>query len=317
LTEDSYLSQIVETAFPKSMHKKYQQAMIEHPLHKNIIATQLSNKVVNQMGFTYVYRIHVETGASVDEIIRAFATSSHIFDISGVQKSIEALDFKIPMNEQYEMLYHIRNLLNLSTRWFLHNSYAKNDLKTTIEKYVTPIKILEKLIPNLMVGHTKQYLQSLTEKFLQVGLPKELAKHIATYRGMYTALNIVDVATKNKFDLLKTAQIYFKAGERINLVWFRDQIAADSREGHWNILARLTLRDELDFCQRAFTIAVMQKCQKKEDPAHLIQIWIDNNPRVLQRWEKILEMLHNSSQTEYSMFFIAIRELLGLITTSQ
>jgi glutamate dehydrogenase len=317
LTEDPYLSQIVETAFPSSTCKKYKKAMSEHPLHTNIIATQLSNNVVNQMGFTYVYRLNVETGATFDEIIRAFTASSHIFGTTEVQKLIEALDFKIPMPEQYDMLYNIRHLLNLSTRWFLHNNYVKDGLQKTIDKYSTPIKTLEQIIPDLMVGYTQEYLQTLITKFLKAGLPKDLAKHIATYRAMYTSLNIVDVATKHKFDLLKTAQVYFRAGERINLVWFRDQIAADSREGHWNILARLTLRDELDFCQRAFTIAVMQNDTKKADAVKLVETWITKNPRVLHRWEKILESLHNSTQVEYSMFFIAVRELLGLIMTSQ
>ena len=317
LPEDPYLGQILETAFPVSVRKKYKQAMKHHRLHRDIVATQLSNQVVNEMGITFVYRLQMETGATVDEIIRAHAIASRVFGTTELQKIIESLDFKIPMGEQYEMLFNIRNLVNLSARWFLHTNHLRGDLGNLIEHYSTRVRSLENLIPDLMAGYTKEYLESLTIKFVQSGLPKEIARRIATYRAIYTALNIIDVATDNNFDLIKTANVYFAAGERINLLWFRDQIAKDSREGHWNTLARLTLRDELDYSQRALTIAIINKNKKEHDADKLIEKWMSTNQRPLERWERLLEMLHSSTQIDYTMFFIAIRELMGLILTSQ
>ena len=317
LPDDPYLSRLLETAFPFSIRKKYKHAMNEHRLRKDIIATQLSNLVINEMGITFVYRLQMETGATVDEIIRAHAVASHIFGTHDLESLVEALDFKISMDEQYDMLYHIRNLINLSTRWFLHSNHIQDDLQSLIEHYSVRVKELENLTPILMAGFTKQYLETLTERFLKAGLPKEVARRIATYRAIYTSLNIIEVATKNQFDLIKTAKVYFAAGERINLLWFRDQIAADAREGHWNTLARLTLRDELDIAQRALTVVIMKNEKKEPDPGKLIDKWMSKNQRALERWDKLLTMLHGSADVEYTMFFIAIRELLGLILTSQ
>lgn len=168
-----------------------------------------------------------------------------------------------------------------------------------------------------MGGFTKTYLATITERFSKAGLPVNIARRIATYRAIYTSLNIIDVATIHKFDLIKTAEVYFASGERINLLWFRDQIASDTREGHWNTLARLTLRDELDIAQRALTVAIMQSSEKEKNSSRLIQKWVNTNERALKRWERLQEMMLSSSQVEYTMFFIAIRELLGLILASQ
>lgn len=317
LAEDDYLRLVLDTAFPPSIRKQYQRAMDDHRLHRDIIATQLSNRIVNEMGITYIYRVQMETGSTVDEIIRAHAVASNIFGTHELQDLVESLDFKISMNEQYEMLYHIRNLINLATRWFLHGNHLKGNLADLIEHYSTRVKALEKLIPDLMAGFTKEYLSSLTKRFLKAGLSKEAAQRIATYRAIYTSLNIIEVSTANHFDLEKTAKVYFAAGERINLVWFRDQIASDSREGHWNALARLTLRDELDISQRALTVAIMNKNKKESSTVKLIQKWVDDNQRALHRWDRLLSMLHGSTSIDYTMFFIAIRELIGLIMASQ
>ena len=313
LTNDAYLSQLLETAFPAAIRIKYFPIMRKHRLHKEIIATQLSNHIVNQMGITFAYRLQMETGASIDEIIRAHAVAANIFGTHEVQQLIESLNFKLPMAEQYDMLFNIRQLINISTRWFLRSNRLKGSLESFIEHYRERIKKIEKIIPDLMAGHTKEYLDTLVERFLKAGLSREMATRIATYRAIYTSLNIVEVATKHEFDLIKTAKVYFAAGEHINLLWFRDQIANDTRGGHWNTLARLTLRDELDIAQRALTVAIMKQDKKEPDTKKLIQHWIDKNGRALLRWDKLLAMLHSSTDTDYTMFFITIRELTGLI----
>lgn len=316
LLDDPFFTQLLYTAFPTTLKTKYQHAMSEHKLHRDIIATQLSNQIVNEMGITFVYRLQMETGATVEEIIRAHAVASRIYGTTDLQKSIEALNFKIAMADQYEMLYNIRQLINLSTRWFLHGNHLKGDLNKLITHYASQIKRIEEHIPTLMSGITKDYLTSITERFAKAGLPIAMAKRIATYRAIYTSLNIIDVATLNKFDLLKTTEVYFASGERINLLWFRDQISSDTREGHWNTLARLTLRDELDISQRALTQAIMHSNTKQSSPTTLIETWVMKNQRALQRWDRLQEMLHGSAQVDYTMFFIAIRELLGLILNS-
>lgn len=115
------------------------------------------------------------------------------------------------------------------------------------------------------------------------------------------------------FDLIKTAKVYFAAGERINLLWFRDQIANDSSEGHWNVLARLTLRDELDIAQRGLTVSIMNSNLDEPDENKLINDWLRENKHALDRWDSLLSLLLNSSHTDYSMFFIVLRELITTV----
>jgi len=316
IPEDSYLSMVVETAFPGSIKKDFKKAMYEHPLHRDIIATQLSNQMINEMGITFAYRLYMEMGATVDEVTRAYAVSSRIFGTKELQAVVESLDFKISATTQFEMLYNIRNLIYLATRWFLRSTYLKQDLQNVIAHFSKQVKVLEEVVPRLMAGNTKEYLDLLTHQFLKEGLPEEMARRIATYRAIYTSLNIIDVAQRNNFDLIKTAEVYFDAGERIKLLWFRDQISQDKRQGHWNTMARLNLRDELDLSQRALTIAIINGGRGEKNVSKLIQRWFVQNQHGIKRWEKFLTTLYDSPTVEYFMFFIAMRELFGLILSS-
>ncbi len=313
LPDDSYFTTFLETGFPISLRKPYAKALPKHPLSREIIATQLSNKLVNNMGITFMYRMLMETGMSIADIACAYTISACIFQTDVLQNLIDSFQDKISLSTQYELLHHIRQLLNLATRWFLHNNRLTGGIEKNIKNYGKSVKKLEQLIPKLMGGVTKEYLEKLISQFVSIGIEKDMAQKIAITRALYTSLNIIEVATQNEFDLSLTAETYFKVGSQFNLVWFRDQIANDSREGHWNTMARLSLRDELDNLQRRLTIAILTTNTKERTSEKLINYWLEQNHPIQKRWEKLLEMLLGSENIDYTIFFIALRELSSLI----
>ncbi len=316
LPEDPYFAEIMETAFPKSINQLYPRAGRSHILHREIIATQLSSRIVNEMGMVFLYRLQAESAVSVAKVVRAHAVASAVFGSQALRQLIESLDFKIPVTSQYQLLHHIRHLMNISTRWFLHENRLKSNISQIIEHYKTRVKKLEKLMLTLMTGFTKAFLGSLVEEFAKAGLSPESASQIAASRVAYISLNIIEVATQHRFDLEQTAQAYFTVGEHFKLVWFRDHIANDMREGSWNALARLTLRDELDALQKSLTVGLLKFNKKEQDSSKLMISWADKNPDAMARWEKMLGSLHESASLDYSMFFIVLRELGNLIAES-
>lgn len=313
LPEDDYLKKIIDTAFPYSIRKNYSTAMKNHLLKRDIIATQLSNKVVNQMGITYIFRMQRETGATVDEIVRSYTIASQVFETEELQHTIDSLEYKISKEDQFEILHNIRKLINLATRWFLRGNYVDESIEHVIKHFTRNIQSIEALVPDLMSGSAKNYLDSLAKKFIAAHIPDEIARRIATYRAIYSLLNIIEVATTHQFDLVRTAKIYFAGGERMNLVWFRDEINNDTREDHWHALTRLTLRDELDTLQKALTVAIMRLDKGEMDVYQLIDNWVATNKRTVDRWDSFLSILHSNTTIEYTMFFIAIRELTELV----
>lgn len=317
LPDEPYFVSILETGFPSLLKKNYGKLMEKHRLRREIIATQLSNQMVNTVGITFIYRLHLETGQSIANIARAYTIAAQAYQIEHLHQLVDSLNYKLPVQTQYELLHHVRQLMNLATRWFLHHRRLEGEIAHNIVHYSQSISKLEKLIPDLMAGVTREYLDKMVTQFLGIGLPEDAARKIATTRAMYTLLNIIEVATQNKFDLKRTAEVYFKVGSKFSLVWFRDQIGNDSREGHWNNLARVSLRDELDNLQRRLTIVILIHDQKKLDAEELISYWFKKNRFIKKRWEQLLEMLLDSSSIDYTIFFITLRELSTLISAEK
>jgi len=309
LIANIYFDDLLFSAFPQSIKEKFDQDIKNHYLRKEIIATQLSNKMINTMGISFPLRLKNETGASIYNISIAQSIAANIYNAENTKKIIQSLDNIIPIKTQYDLLHLVRQLLNMATRWFLRNGRLNGDINQITKHYQENIEKLSKVIPDLILGSTKQYLTNITKQFIESGLTPDIAKNIAISRVMYTALNICEVATTHRFDLIKTAETYFQIGGKFNLVWLRDFLAKDAKPGKQNNLARLTLRDDLDALQRRLSIMIMQYDPTTKNTSQLIDDWLQTNFTSFDQWQNILKTIQENPNCDYTALFIALREL--------
>src|SRR5690606_10233093 len=96
----------------------------EHSLRREIIATQLSNEMINRMGVTFVYRLQDETGDSVESIVRAYVIACRTLEIDETWRAVQALDLKVPSSLQTKMLMMLVRLTRYAARWFVRNCKA-------------------------------------------------------------------------------------------------------------------------------------------------------------------------------------------------
>lgn len=84
--------------------EKFGPAIAAHPLKREIIATYITNTVLNRTGATFVNFIASESGATAADVIRAFTLAREIFDLETIWDQLDALDYKIESNLQLDLL---------------------------------------------------------------------------------------------------------------------------------------------------------------------------------------------------------------------
>lgn len=315
LTDSQFFNSYLLSIFPHQLIEKYSTEINNHILRREIIATQISNHMINNMGMTFPFRIMNETGASVSDIATAYTLSMKAFNAEDMFTKVQSLDKKISLELQYKLLHSIRVLINMSTRWFLQRKRIHSNLRETYEYFSNSIMQLKNVIPGLIRGNTKEFASQLNQQFASAGLDAHIVDTIIIARVLYTALNISDVSAMHNFELIKTAQLYFHVGGVFKLVWFRDFLANDSMPGSRSNRARLSLRDDLDSLQRRLTIAIMQSDPTVDDIQTLTNNWLDDNKTIMNRWSSIFTDFSNVTPGDYTSLFIAIRELSSMIDT--
>ena len=120
--DDPYLGRELERYFPTEMANLFPDALHAHRLRREIIATQLTNSMINRGGATLLVRIADQTGAAAASIAAAFAAVRQSYDMIALNSEIDALDNKIAGKTQLALYAAVQDLLLDRLVWFLRNA---------------------------------------------------------------------------------------------------------------------------------------------------------------------------------------------------
>src|SRR5258708_40233097 len=100
LPDDPELAGELLSYFPAALRDRLGAQIAGHPLRREIIATAVTNGIINRAGITFVHDMRARTGRSAPDIARAYAIVREIFGLRGLWGEIEALDHKVSAHTQ-------------------------------------------------------------------------------------------------------------------------------------------------------------------------------------------------------------------------
>ena len=119
LPDATYLERDLARYFPESIVERFGDLLGSHPLRRELVATIVSNDVVNSQGVTFVSRLVAEMGATPGEVVRSFRIARDVIDAVARWDDVEALDGKIDPEVQNELMVAIDQLVESTARWYL------------------------------------------------------------------------------------------------------------------------------------------------------------------------------------------------------
>ncbi len=317
VSADSYLSRVIETAFPPYLRKRFKDEIYAHQLRREIIATQLANEVVNTLGITFAWRTQDFTGASLGEVVAAFVMARDIFGLQEVWESVEDLDNQVPAKLQLEMLTEIVRLMQQAVRWFLKQRGDGVDVAETIARYQSGVASLRELIPGTDVKDRQAGWQEMEHKLTKANVPAELATQVAITRMIFFALDIAEVSEATGTGIERVYRAFVLVSSELNLDQFREQINKIDIHNHWHQMARDTFRDELDAQTRALTQSLVER--KTEEPGDIDEAmaqWLDIYEGSLRRWRSLQTEFQRGGDPDLALYSVAMRELATLAKAS-
>jgi glutamate dehydrogenase len=316
LGADPYLANAVKTAFPPRLLKQYNEEILEHRLHREIMATQIANDIVNRMGLNFVMRQQKATGVPVADVARAYTGVQEIYRLPGLWSAIEALDHSVSSGVQMEMMLNLVRLVKRATRWLLRNRRHHLAPTDVIAEFDSGLEQLRTAYPEVLRGRAAEQYQTLYEHYIDEGVNDDLASEIAGAHHGYTALGIIQAAAETDAPLMDVAKIYFFMGERLELDWFSGQILLSKVDTEWQALARDTYLEDLEWQQRNLTVGALRHMGDDSNLLNCMERWEQHEAPLLERWHAMLVELHSTTTPDFAMFAVANRELLDLAQSS-
>jgi glutamate dehydrogenase len=312
LPDNPLLAGEMYKVFPRDLTKRFSKELGEHQLRREIIATQIANDMVNHMGITFVERLNQSTGADAASIALAWIIARDVFRIDSWWDKIEALDFHVSADLQMELMQDLMRLMRRAVRWLLRNRRAELNIQSHTERFADSVWAITSGLPEYLGDQARASWEKRNDQLMAAGLPKELASVLAGTGYLYSSLGIIEAQEATGMPLKTVANLYYDLGDRLDLTWFANAIAALTPSSHWQALARESFREDLDWQQRALTTGVLKTAESPEKVTDSVNAWEQRNQHMIDRWNAMLAELKGVREPEYAMFSVALRELLDL-----
>jgi glutamate dehydrogenase len=311
IPDDPSIATALERYFPKPLRGRFARHIQAHPLRREIIATHVTNSMVNRVGSTFVHRMREEAGASTAEAVRAYMVTREAYGFVPFWQQVEALDSKAADEVQAAMLLDGGRLIVRATLWLLRNRKHLADVAAAIAYFRPGIEALDALLPEPFAESERQSFEQASQRYTKAGVPPGLAARVARFDALPAALDLVEVGEALGRDVRAVARAYFALGGRLEFPWLRARVAELPAESHWQTLAKAALRDDLAGMQRRLTADVLRGAQG-DDTERALAAWEEANRPLLERFRQVQTDLRAHQTLDLAMASVAMRELRNI-----
>ncbi|MGB0281790.1 MAG: NAD-glutamate dehydrogenase [Neptuniibacter sp.] len=316
LTQDEGFANELHNAFPETLRLRFPSALKEHRLSSEIIGTQVANDLINRMGITYVDKMQSATGASYSQIAAAYLCVREIYDIEKHWSEIEHLDGKVAATIQNSLYTELTNLIRRASHWFLRHHRYELNLTEASTKYKSALRAATKSTEALGQNIPEDRWIKPCLDYQQQGVPEQLSAFCASAGSQYWLLDIVDISQETNHKVTDVSSIYFGLGQELNLVWLDEQMKQLKHRNHWESLAALSYRNELDYQLRGLTCGILtakeSNTSEDNEPQLMMQHWKSSKDSLINRWQQTLADIRESNICDYAVFSVALSNLMEL-----
>lgn len=214
LPDGPYFEQTLFHYFPQKMQKDYAGDIRDHRLRREIIATILTNSVINWGGPAFVSELMDATGRSASDVVRAAIIANEGFGLSVLRHAVDGLDNRIHGAAQNRLYHRLRRILRITTGALLFARLFDGDIAATVKDIRAGITRLTAPIRDA-VG--PEVISRETAALREGNVPDDLATQIGELGFFASVPEILALAKATDLPLTRVAQAYLAVSGRLRI----------------------------------------------------------------------------------------------------
>lgn len=255
LPEDPFVADRLVGYFPPLLRERFAERMPTHRLHREIITTEAVNRFVDSQGITAYYRLHLQTGADIAQVIRCQLAARSVFGLGRVETDLTHLGLDAVRTAKIRLA--LTDLAMHATRWFLNHGGA-DDIAGTIETYRPGVATLVEKLSERLLGDSADAWQEKVDEVTELGLDRSDAAVVAAYDWSPVLLSIVEISEEGH-PLDEVADAYLTLARRVDMIRLTRLVEQLPQDRPTDARVRASLREDLlrvmsDATRRALVI---------------------------------------------------------------
>jgi glutamate dehydrogenase len=310
IPDDAWLERELRDYFPGRVIEATGELFREHPLRREIIATRVTNDVINSMGISWIWRLTAETGAEPADAVRAFLVAVQVSHATERWDEIEALfsDPKVDWKLQMQLMDSADWLVESLARWYLQNA-SLQDLESVIERDEPSFIELAAELKRLGSSAWRAERALRREALVAQGVPSTVAEAAAWHPELAYAPDVISAARATARPLSEAAHTFFLLGERLHLDWLETQVELLHADSKWQRWAVGAIVDDLHLARAQLTERVLQGGGGDEPVEVTIDRFLLERETAMGRLERLVANLRAEGMPDVAAATVAVRQL--------
>ena len=204
--------------FPKAFDTLYSKEVLNHPLKNEIIATSISNMIINTQGSTFISDFEELGQENFMLKIKAFIVLNEIVSANDIRHEIYREDYKIDFKLQYKYLVNLEETLLFLTYWIVEHGENEILIFERINEYKAALK---KFIDQAQPKHDPKCTNENVAKFFCM----------IEYVRMLTI--IIKVKEEVKHDFFEIANIFMDTTKSLNILELNSFVQSLETNNSW------------------------------------------------------------------------------------
>jgi len=291
--------------FPEAMRERFRQDLPQHPLAREIAATVITNRVVDQAGSTFVNRLARRTGAAPAKIVESYLFFDRILGGHELRRQVFDQDNRMPSDRQQTLLLRLEEALAELCFWAVeHDTGSGEEFFGKVKEGVREFeKILGGVLPESEWNPSRQFAEALKE----AGLSHEAAHTYAVLPFLKDFLPIQAVADDVDEDLYTVAQTYNEVRKSLDIRKILRLLDKVQERDHWDRLAHQTLKRDYAAVAFGLTRAVLR--ENKGNPEGFLAA----RRQKVVLYRRLADSLRGGVPVNYHPFTVMVRSLQSLL----
>ncbi len=309
LPDDAYFEDDLRAYFPPAVVERLGHLLNEHPLRRELVATIVSNHVVNALGPTFVSRLVAEQGAEPADVVRAYRIAR---DVTGAEKRWAGIERLTGVNRhmQWKLMEAVDDLVEATARWYLENARGA-DLDIAIATGREGFGRLAAILAELGSESLREARERQVAESVEHGVAEGLARALAYLPGMSHAPDVIAASQALERSVEDVGRTFSLLEDRAGIAWIEEQLGelpVSTRMQRWALQA---LRDDLWRARRDLAQRVLE-----ESPGAPVQdaveAFVDARPDAMARLAGLARTMAGEGGADLAGLSLAVRQLRAL-----
>ncbi|MBF0620902.1 MAG: NAD-glutamate dehydrogenase [Magnetococcales bacterium] len=296
-----FFEQYLTDYFPVPITRSFPAHLTDHFLKREIIATTLTNRVVNQTGIGLLfYTLKKVLNQRVltnplPLLIKSYLIVENLLDASGYRRQVHELGPEVDIIVKYEALFSLEKVLLHLAGWMINNMEGDRiniDLINLYGKVILSFRDgLWQSLPELLSETCYADLKQKRHALMKTGLPRSLATQIVVLPFLRDTMNILHIKERLHTRFQEVGHLYIQVDDYFGLSWIEKQLTTFRHRDMWGQLNLENIRRELWEVRTRMVIEIINFKRHNESVKEAFSNYLNEVMDVNEEYQALLEQL--------------------------